>query len=211
MQTITLTADEARELILEYQTHISELDGLVVEGSLDFANESRLRVLPEGMSVRRLTLDGCTSLHDLPGLRCYDLSARATPLTRISGELQVENRLDLEGCIWLEDLPARMRVGTLNVRGCSELRRLPEHVENIFFLDAADCVQLSELPARGPEAMGRLNVRGCTQLRALPSWLKRVAQLDVSGCVNLVQWPEELRVISWVDLAAVPLEAVPQA
>lgn len=210
MRTTVLPVELAQELLLESQGSIDELEGLTVNGHLDFKNEKRLHVLPRNLSVRKITLDGCMSLHELPeGLRCYELSARATPLTRLPEDIQVEGKLDLEGCIMLEALPHCLKVNVLDLRGCRDLRQLPREFE-VFALEMTDCIHITELPASLPEVMGRLNVRGCGLLRALPSSLRRVAQLNVSDCANLTGWPESLRVTSWVDLAGVPLEAVPE-
>jgi hypothetical protein len=38
-----------------------------------------------------------------------------------------------------------------------------------------------------------------------------LAQLDVSGCRSLTQWPEDLHVTSWIDVADISLETFPQA
>src|SRR5581483_10618802 len=206
MQTTPLlSARQAEQLILEGNAPA----GLNVEGHIDLANHTQLTSLPKGLTVKRLTLDGCSSLEALPqGLHCYELSLQTTPIRTLPADIQVDYRLDLSNCDMLLALPARLKVGSLILRGCTSLRTLPEELD-VFFLDMTGCVSLTDFPARGPGRMGRLNLRGCTRIRALPSWLAQLAQLDVSGCSSMTSLPEGLRVSSWLDLASTPLQSLP--
>ncbi|HLZ60188.1 MAG TPA: hypothetical protein VKR06_24825 [Ktedonosporobacter sp.] len=205
MQTISVTSEQARRLILNGEAPA----GLNVSGGLDLSDCTSLTTLPAGLRVKRLVLDECSSLRELPrDLQCFDLSMHATPITSLPADLKVEYRLDLSNCDMLEALPAGLKVGSLILRECTSLRALPEDLD-VFFLDIPGCVGLTGFPARGPARMGRLNMRGCTRLCALPSWLKRLSQLDVSGCSNLQALPEGLQVSSWLDLAHTPIKSLP--
>lgn len=206
MQTTAfLSAEQAKQLILKGNAP----EGLTVEGHLNLTNQARLTSLPRGLTVKRLTLDGCSSLETLPeGLHCYELSLQTTPIRTLPADIQVDYRLDLSNCDMLVALPGGLKVGSLILRGCTSLRTLPENLD-VFFLDMTGCVSLTGFPERGPARMGRLNLRGCTRIRSLPSWLTQLAQLDVSGCSSMTSLPEGLQVSSWLDLASTPLQALP--
>lgn len=183
--------------------------GTVVEGDLDLS-DSHIQRLPERLTVTGcLTLDGCTSLRELPsGLRCYKLSARGSALSNIPADIQVQSRMDLSDCTQLETLPAGLKVGTLIVAGCSSLRALPEEFD-VYFLDMTRCTRITSFPEHGRERMGRLIARECTGLRKLPSWLRGVGLLDVSGCSALQTLPEQLQVAGWIDLADTAIAELP--
>lgn len=201
----SVTAEKALALIVSGQAPV----GLDVSGDLDFSNYGALTALPERLQVKRLILDNCSALQELPrGLHCYELSAQATPLKTLPADLQVDYRLNLSGCDLLEELPDGLRANVLILRGCTGLRTLPEDVE-VFCLDMPDCIGVSYFPKRGPATLARLNARGCTQLRELPAWLRRVAQLDIGGCTRLIGLPETLQVVSWLDVADTPLCELP--
>lgn len=203
MQSVTVEA--ARPWILSGQAP----EGLNVSGDLDFSDDGTLKALPEGLQVRRLILDNCSALQELPrGLHCYDLSAQATPLRKLPADLQVDFRLNLSGCDMLEEPPDGLRANVLILRGCTALRNLPEDME-VFCLDMPGCVGIADFPQRGPATLARLNARGCTGLRELPAWLRRVAQLDIGGCARLIGLPETLQVVSWLDVADIPLGELP--
>jgi hypothetical protein len=201
----SVTADQARRLILSGQAPAS----LNVSEDLDFSGEVTLTALPEGLRVRRLVLDNCSALQELPrGLHCYELSAQATPLKTLPTDLQVDYRLDLSHCDLLEEFPDGLKVNVLILRGCTGLRSLPEDLK-VFCLDMPGCVGITHFPKRGPATLARLNLRGCTRLQMLPIWLQRVAQLDIGGCASLTCLPETLHVVSWVDIADTPLRGLP--
>lgn len=126
---------------------------------------------------------------------------KKTPLTK--------NHLDYSNDRTLTELPEGLTVTRLTIRGCYNLKRLPENL-TAFCVDAADS-GITEVPAsarienhldvsgcadlrRLPENLrvGTLNLSGCTQLTALPDGLD-VDFLDISDCVALTNWPERLR------------------
>lgn len=203
--TSSLPIYEIEQLILDGNAPA----GLTVNGHLDLANHPQLTTLPRGLSVKRLTLDGCSSLETLPeGLHCHELSMQATPIRTLPADIQVDYRLDLSNCDMLVSLPTGLKVSSLILRGCTSLRTLPEGLD-VFFLDMPGCVRITDFPEHGPARMGRLNLRGCTRIRTLPSWLVRLAQLDVSGCSGMTSLPEGLQVSSWLDIANTPLQSLP--
>jgi len=168
-----------------------------------------LRVLPEGLRVRRVNVSGCTGLRELPsGLRCYELSAKHTLISTLPPDLQVEYRLDLEGCGMLNMLPPGLKVGSLILRECTALTSLPEGLD-VSFLDIAGCTRLESWPQTAAVHIGRLNARGCVRLQSLPPWLTQLAQLDLSGCVNISNLPPTLTVTSWLDLANTQISWLP--
>ncbi len=207
MPATLLSPMDARNLILAGQAPA----GLHVNGHLDFVNTADLTALPDGLTVKRLTLNGCASLRALPaGLCCYELEIQNTPIMSLPPDIQVEYRLALSECAALRSLPAGLKTGSLILRDCPALQALPEGLK-VFFLDIAGCAGLTQWPKQASVRVGRLNARGCAQLSTLPPWLANLAQLDVSGCVSLAELPEGLRVSSWLDLANTQIRALPPA
>jgi hypothetical protein len=184
--------------------------GTTVEGDLDLSDHWELQSLPERFTVTgRITLDGCQSLCALPrGMRCYELSARGTPLLTVPEDIQVTHRLDLSSCQQLEELPKGLKVAVLILRDCTSLRALPDAFDS-YFLDITRCVRLTTFPQHGRERIGRLTARECAALRELPSWLRGVGQLDVSGCSALRVLPAHLQITGWLDLADTAITALP--
>lgn len=109
----------------------------------------------------------------------------------------------------ISELPENLTVTRLTVRGCWNLKRLPEGLR-AFTVDASDsgitevpasvrienslnlsgCAELRSLPEN--LKVGTLNLAGCTQLSALPEGLD-VEFLDISDCISLTGWPERAR------------------
>ncbi len=118
----------------------------------------------------------------------------------------MNKHLDLSDDHSVTELPENLSVTRLTVRGCWNLKRLPQglkaftvdasdsgiteiptdiHVENA--LNLSGCADLRTLP---PDLrVGTLNLSGCTKLAALPEGL-RVDFLDISDCVALTEWPQ---------------------
>jgi len=184
-------------------------DGLTIKGCLDLSNNVDLTRLPNNLTVTRLTLNNCTHLRSLPsGLSCYELEMQGTAITTLPSDLRVEYRLDLSESTALQVLPDNLKVGSLVLHHCTALTTLPEGLD-VYYLDISDCPQLTTWPTRGSLRFGRLNARDCTGLTELPTWMTRLAQLDISGCTHLKTLPDGLRVSSWLDLAHVPIQALP--
>lgn len=175
--------------------------GLHVDGALDLSGIQQPFTLPQNLRVRRLSVRASTGLSALPpGLCCYELDARQTPIRQLPDDLLVEYRLNLEGCRALEHLPAGLTVGSLVLRDCTALQALPEGID-VYFLDITDCTAFARWPHRGTLRIGRLLARGCSRLKSLPAWITHLSQLDVRGCASLTDLPPTLRVTSWIDLA----------
>ena len=205
MPATTLSVQEARELILKGAAP----ENLSVQGHLKLSNQNELTTLPENLNVTRLTLDGCSSLQELPrGLHCYELSLANTSIRALPDDLNVEYRLDLSNCGLLEELPAGLKVSSLVLRGCVSLQALPEGLE-VCFLNLTGCTGLTRFPTHGSIQSGWLIARGCSQLQELPSWLTRLSYLDISGCVNVSTLPESLQLTSTLDIADTSLKSLP--
>ena len=98
--------------------------------------------------------------------------------------------LDLSNDLSVTELPEGLSVTRLTVRGCWNLKRLPDHL-TAFSVDASDS-GVTEVPATA-RIESRLNLSGCGELTRLPENL-RVGTLNVSGCTRLVALPEGLSV-----------------
>ena len=220
-----VTSSVAKQLIRSGRAPV----GMDVTGKLDFAGDTGLEALPDGMSAGYLDLRGCINLRRLPrglqvrlldlsghwnpehllaGLSCYELALKDTAVTSLPADLRVEYRLDLEGCTGLRSLPAGLKVGSLILRGCISLEALPDGLD-VYFLDISGCTGITRWPDRGSLSVGRLTARGCAQLRTLPPWMTRIAQLDLRDCTNLRELPEGLVVLSWVDVAGTRIRSLP--
>lgn len=109
-----ISGAEARSL-LKQARHIDKLEGMVVKGQLNLANDlalthlpaglcvdslnligcTNLTALPHGLRARRINISGCTQLAELPsGLQCYELIAKHTSLRTLPADLRVDYRLD---------------------------------------------------------------------------------------------------------------------
>jgi hypothetical protein len=184
-------------------------NGAAIQSRLDLSNRKEPHELPAGLRVKSLSLRGCPWIEELPpGLSCYELDLRETPIRKLPADLSVAFRLDLEGCTRLVELPENFRVGTLVLRGCTALERLPAGLD-VNFLDLRGCTGLSGWPPGVCVRVGRLNLSGCRQITSLPDGLERLTRIDVSDCVNLRELPEGLAVASALELANSGLTSLP--
>ena len=99
----------------------------------------------------------------------------------------MQAHLDYTNDLTLTKLPAGLRIGRLIVRGCTNLKALPDDIA-VMQLDAAGS-GLVTLPAN--LRVGSLNLSNCTELMTLSEGLS-VDFLDISGCTKLTGWPTEL-------------------
>src|SRR5919205_1049731 len=126
---VYVSTEEAHQLILRGEAPT----GMVVDGHLNFSGNQGLMSLPAYLSVRRLTIDNCLMLRELPpGLCCYELSAQSVPLATLPPDLQITYRLDLSNSDQLRSLPAYMRVGSLVLRNCVALEQLSTELDVCF-------------------------------------------------------------------------------
>ena len=113
---------------------------------------------------------------------------------------QVEGDLNLRGCTGLTALPEHLSVkGFLGLRGCTGLTALPEHLSVGGFLDLEGCTGLTALREH-LSVGGFLDLEGCTGLTALPEPLSVGGGLNLSGCTGLTALPEHLSVGGYLDL-----------
>ncbi len=187
MNATLVAPSEARELILMGRAPA----GMQVNGHLDLVSCRRLSALPEGLSVRRLTLRDCLSLRSLPaGLTCDELVIQAVPITTLPADMQVRYHLDLSDCAELTSLPVGPKAGSLSVRNCPALTALPADL-GMAMVTLRQCPALDSLPVGLTAAS--LILRDCPKLTALPDGL-RVVYLDIAECPSLTRWPEQASV-----------------
>ncbi len=102
-------------------------DNLRVKKTLQLDDCSGLTALPNGLSAKSLSLKGCVGLTCLPeDLRVHeklDLS-ECTGLTALPEDLRVLGDINLTGCTGLSVLPRSIQAYSLNLRGCTHLRKL---------------------------------------------------------------------------------------
>jgi hypothetical protein len=130
-------------------------EDLRVTHELDCSNCTALRELPAGLDVPVLRLGGCLSLERLPeGLTCHFL--------------------DLTDCTGFNEWPARgqIDVGRVTLRGCGQLRNLPNWFGTLSQLDLRDCANLRKLPD-GLRVTSWIDIAG-TRVRSLPESLADV-------------------------------------
>jgi hypothetical protein len=135
---------QARETALETLP-----PGWQVKFRLDLSHCTNLKHLPENFSTGSLILSGCTSLQRLPeGLEVYFLDlAGCTQLENWPNQASVRvGRLDISGCTRVKVLPSWLRhVSQLNVGHCSNLTALPEGLTVSSWLELADS-PIEQLP-----------------------------------------------------------------
>ncbi|MBC8139632.1 MAG: hypothetical protein H8F28_27440 [Fibrella sp.] len=118
----------------------------------------------------------------------------------------MDKHLDLSNDRSVTELPENLTVTRLTVRGCWNLKRLPEGLK-AFTVDASDS-GLVEIPA-DVQIENALNLSGCADLVTLPENL-RVGTLNLSGCTKLAALPEGLRA-DFLDISdCVSLTSFPQ-
>ena len=98
---------------------------------------------------------------------------------------QVEGYLNLKGCTDLTALPEHLSVGgSLNLRGCTGLTALPEHLSVGGDLDLSGCTGLTALPEH-LSVGGGLNLSDCTGLTALPNWITTLGATTLGTTRNV--------------------------
>ena len=113
---------------------------------------------------------------------------------------QVEGYLDLRGCTGLSALPEHLSVGDyLYLSGFTGLTALPEPLSVGGNLYLSCCTGLTALPEH-LSVGGFLDLEGCTGLTALPEPLSVGGGLNLSGCTGLTALPEHISVGSYLDL-----------
>lgn len=164
-----------RRLVVRGCGWLSELPAGLSCAELD-ARGSGLRRVPADLRVAfRLDLQGCAQLEELPeGLQVGTLVLRGCRrLARLPEGLCV-NFLDIRECVLLSEWPRDLsvRIGRLNMAGCSRMTGVPEGLGRLSQLNIADCVNLRALP-EGMEVASSLELSN-SGLTGLPSSLRGV-------------------------------------
>ncbi|XP_023643371.1 uncharacterized protein LOC17875362 isoform X2 [Capsella rubella] len=140
-----------------------------------------LSALSKAENLRRLNLEGCTSLDELP--------------------LEIQNMkslvfLNLRGCIRLCHLPKMNLISlkTLILSDCSNLKEFQLISESVEFLHL-DGTAIEGLPPaiQNLRRLVMLNLKNCTMLECLPNCLGKLKFLDelvLSGCSRLKSLPD---------------------
>ncbi|XP_024162017.1 disease resistance protein RUN1-like [Rosa chinensis] len=144
--------------------------------------------LTEATSLKKLTLEGCTSLFDVhPSV--FDLESLVFLSLKDCRKLKI-----LRSSIHMKSLK------TLQLSGCSSLQKFPEISEVMTELSelGLDETAIKELPSSIVRLKGLnvLSIRDCTNLEALPDSICNLAHLtflNLPGCSNLSDYPDRLR------------------
>ncbi len=142
--------------------------------------------------------------------RYVSLDLEEAALEELPVGIEVQFGLNLRGCSNLQRLPVNLRVGSLDVSDCVSLEGLPEGL-SASFVDMSDCPQIESWPRTATLSVGRLRARNCLGLTELPRWLGRLSQLDLAGCAQIHSLPEGLEVTSWVDIAGTGIQSLPKS
>ncbi|CAI0397368.1 unnamed protein product [Linum tenue] len=131
------------------------------------------------MSLERLSMRGCLSIRQLPGL------SELSNLKKLSLYL-CESLIDLAGINRLESLQK------LSLDECRSITRLPNlsGFKNLWDLKLKGCIELTGLEGvEGLESLRELNLRDCRSITELGnlSGLKKLRRLTISGCTKLVE------------------------
>ncbi len=142
-------------------------------------SNTRIKTLPADLKVEAiLRCDQCHDLEVLPaGLTVYHLGLQGCQsLTRLPEGLDVWS-LDLTGCWAFKEWPkeAAIRSGRLNLRGCAALTYLPEYLGRLAAVNLRDCPNLMTLPD-GLRISGWIDLAQCgvADSKKLPASLEGV-------------------------------------
>ncbi|XP_010481621.1 PREDICTED: disease resistance protein RPS4-like [Camelina sativa] len=158
--------------------------------------------LSKAEKLKRLNLEGCTTLKTLP----HDME-----------RMKMLDFLNLKGCTRLEYLPEMNLVflKTLTLSGCSTFNEFPLISENLETL-YIDGTAISQLPAN-MEKLQRLvvlNMKDCKMLEEIPGRvceLKALQELILSDCSNLKIFPEiNISSLKILLLDGTAIEVMPQ-
>jgi hypothetical protein len=162
------------------------------EDVIDRSRQPKLKTIGAGVQCRELIIDN-TAVDVIPDDISVEfrLSARdCQRLKRLPAALRV-HVLNLQNCVALEDLPERLSVAFLNVSGCSALKALPEGLEmRGGSLLLRDCPLIERIPA-GAGDMAALDVSGCRRINCVPPSVKVLSWIDVAGS-GLTELPSHL-------------------
>ncbi|CAI0452320.1 unnamed protein product [Linum tenue] len=149
----------------------------------------------EGLvSLERLTMEGCTSIQQLP-----DLS-----------ELRNLETLDLQRCVELTEVEGVEGLESLRWLLLSECRSVTKltnlsGLKNLETLHLSECVNLTEVEGvEGLESLTRLQLYNCRSITELGnlSGLEKLEELNIMGCTKLmeVNGLDELEKLRYLDM-----------
>jgi len=126
--------------------------------------------------------------------------------------------LDLRGCKSLINLPSRFNssfLETLNLSGCSNLKKCPETAWKLTYLNLNETA-VEELPQSIGEQSGlvALNLKNCKHLVNIPEniyFLKSLLFADFSGCSSISKLPNFSRNIRYLYLNGTAIEELPSS
>ncbi|KAL1223838.1 Disease resistance protein TAO1 [Cardamine amara subsp. amara] len=161
---------------------------------LNLSYSTNLKELPElstATSLKRLKLEGCSNLVELPSS---------------IGNLIHLWELNFSGCSKLVEIPSSIgnlihHLLVLNFSGCSNLVEIPSSIGNLIHLEELNfsgCSKLVEIPSSIGNLihhLGELNFSGCSNLVELPSYIGNLIhlwELNFSGCSNMVEIPSSI-------------------
>ncbi|XP_043693617.1 putative disease resistance protein RGA3 [Telopea speciosissima] len=180
-----LVLDECHEKILSSFPHIISIC------TLKMSNFRKLMFLPEGFfhhlsALKELRIHHCYQLMTLQKVGLEDLKSLC--------------HLEILCCPQLVDLSEGLptTLQHLSVHVCSNLKSLPEGLQNLSSLQDLDiykCPQLASFRSdRLPTMLKNLKISKCSNLNSLPMGLQDITTLEslvIEGCHHIISLPEE--------------------
>jgi hypothetical protein len=177
---------------------------------LELSHCPRLTSLPADLRVQVLEISDCPHLVQLPSALHVQrvLLADCKELTALPGDVAVSEELNLRGCVNLRHLPDTIDSTQFSVAGCGSLKTLPTRLRSQY-INLAGCTGLAGWDDPDITTLRQLSAQGCTALETLPPNLHQIDELDVRGCGQLTALPPELRITRWIDVAESGLRTLP--
>ncbi|KAJ4717283.1 Disease resistance protein [Melia azedarach] len=222
-QNLVTTPDFTRmpnleKLILKRCTRLHEIHASLFTHKklmvLNLEDCTSLRSFPSKIameSLKKLVLSGCSNLRQFPeivgSMECLSkLLLDGTAVKELPLSIKLLSGLvflSLKNCKNLESLPSTIINGlkhlkTLNLSGCSKLRKFPEIERRMECLSKLllDGTAIKELPLSIELLSGLdlLSLKNCENIESLPSiivnGLKCLRELNLSGCSKIRKFPE---------------------
>ncbi|EOA23115.1 hypothetical protein CARUB_v10003908mg [Capsella rubella] len=215
-------------------------------------SNSNLEKLWDGIqplrNLKKMDLTRCKYLVEIPDLsKATNLeelnlsySQRLVEVTPSIKNLKRLSSFYLTNCIQLKNIPVGITLKsleTLDMSGCSSLKRFPEICWNtirlylsstkieelpssisrlsyLVELDMSDCQRLRTLPSsvRHLVSLKSMNLDGCKHLENLPDTLQNLTSLEtleMSGCLNVNEFPRAATNIELLRISETSIEEIP--